>query len=245
MGQIDRLSYLSRFKKYSAAEKALFCVGSLLLCLVFQSIAMAVLIIAVNSILVTAVGKTPVGTYVRLIAAPALFLAVTSMTVAVEIGIRPMYISVSRSGVMRACTLMAVAAGCMTCLFALTLTTPAGDLTALMRKMRMPSLIVDLMTFMYRSVFVLWDTAVSVKRSVYSRLGDRSFCVSVHCFVRIVPSLFVLSVRRASLAYDAMEARGYEGGGIRVMSDRPKTDFRHVAAVAVYLSSLAVIHLFI
>lgn len=223
MGEIDRLSYMSRLRPADPAAKALYSAGSLLICLWADRLPVSLFVFCANLFWVCVGGRTPIWRYMRLLLIPALFFLLTCAMVAVEIGRGPDGLYVAIPGTDRALSLFAKGMGCVSCLFALALSTPVGQIMGILRRLHMPQLLSELMLLMYRSIFILGDTAADMRRSIISRGGDRSMAVAMRAFVRMIPSLFVLSMRRAARLYDAMEARGYEGGEIRLLEQR--TDF--------------------
>lgn len=245
MSEIDRLSYMSRLRGINEGEKALFCFGSMAAVLSAREFSLAAAVALINSILIVGIGKTPFRVYVKLLLVPLFFIVCTAAVFVPQLHLFPLSLSVSRSGIMDAVQTGSVSFSCVTCLFAMTLSTPVSHITALMRRLHVPDLFTELMLFMYRSVFIMWDTARSIRRSAYARMGDRTGRTALRTFVMLIPRIFVLSIRRAMLLYDAMEARGYDGGAMRVLSaERPVCALR-VCLIVLYVGVLLVARLFL
>ncbi len=73
---IDKLCYRSKLRYVSAAEKLLYAVSSLMICVLTRSYAAALIVFIANGILTVGKGKIPLSCYVRLLMIPIVFLIV-------------------------------------------------------------------------------------------------------------------------------------------------------------------------
>ena len=64
---IDKLCYRSKLRYVSAAEKLLYAVSSLMICVLTRSYAAALIVFIANGILTVGKGKIPLSCYVRLL----------------------------------------------------------------------------------------------------------------------------------------------------------------------------------
>jgi cobalt/nickel transport system permease protein len=99
------------------------------------------------------------------------------------------------------------------CLFAIVLfsnTTPFSELLDLLRKWRVPLLLITLLALLYRYLFVLVDELERMQRARTSRTFTRKRVVVWHSLATIVSQLFVRSTERAERIYAAMCARGWQ-----------------------------------
>ena len=72
---IDKLCYRSKLRYVSAAEKLLYAVSSLMICVLTRSYAAALIVFIANGILTVGKGKIPLSCYVRLLMIPIVFLS--------------------------------------------------------------------------------------------------------------------------------------------------------------------------
>jgi cobalt/nickel transport system permease protein len=100
----------------------------------------------------------------------------------------------------------------------LTATTPFPDLMHALRHLRVPAVIVAIIGFMYRYLFVLADEAgrllrARAARSAVSAAGRGGGSLSWRAQVagNMVGQLFLRSMERSDRVYNAMLARGYQG----------------------------------
>ena len=128
----------------------------------------------------------------------------------------------------------------------LTATTPQIELLRALRAIRVPSIIVTIVSMTYRYLFVLVDEAQRMLRARQSRsasAGGRSGG-SVAWRARVTGnmagSLFVRSLDRSDRIYQAMLARGYDGT-VRRIGDAPGAGRLSVAAAALGVALFAAI----
>lgn len=100
----------------------------------------------------------------------------------------------------------------------LTATTPFPDLTHALRHLRVPAVLVSIISFMYRYLFVLVDEAQRLLRARASRSaalpGQKaggSIAWRARVAGRMAGQLLIRSFDRADRVYLAMVARGYRG----------------------------------
>jgi cobalt/nickel transport system permease protein len=88
-------------------------------------------------------------------------------------------------------------------------TTPFASLIDLLRRLRVPSLLVTTIALMYRYLFVLRDEAVRLKRARASRTFARRRRLSTAGLADVATVLLWRTHRRADRVYQAMCARGW------------------------------------
>lgn len=93
----------------------------------------------------------------------------------------------------------------------LILTTPMHRIIVSLNKFKIPKLIVDIMYFMYRFVFIFFSTYTQMKYSAKSRNGYNGFFTSCKTFGNIMSSLFVSSLQKLELYNRSMDSRCYTG----------------------------------
>ncbi|MDP2917334.1 MAG: cobalt ECF transporter T component CbiQ [Dehalococcoidia bacterium] len=96
----------------------------------------------------------------------------------------------------------------------LTSTTRLPDLLQGLERMRMPRVLVMLMSFMYRYLFILVDEVMRMKQARDSRsFGGRSASGGwqIRTVGNMIGTLFIRSYERGERVYAAMSARGFDG----------------------------------
>lgn len=90
-------------------------------------------------------------------------------------------------------------------------TTPFPLLLKGMEKLGLPSVLVQILSFMYRYTFVLIDEVMRMERAWASRGAGTRWWVSFKAMAGVAGVLFIRSYERAERVYQAMLARGFDG----------------------------------
>lgn len=96
-------------------------------------------------------------------------------------------------------------------LYALVLNTSISDMIYVLRKLKIPEVVLDLMVLVYRNIFILSDTAQRIYISQKSRMGHRNLKTSLRSTAQLGGSAFILAGVRAEQLFHSMESRGYTG----------------------------------
>jgi cobalt/nickel transport system permease protein len=149
------------------------------------------------------------------------------------IGLGPLDLTVSAEGIRRFLTIMIGSWLSVQVALLLAFTTPFHDLVDGLRELRVPRIIIAIISFMYRYLAVLTDEASRMLRARDARSGGAggrsggSIRWRATVTGRMVGSLFLRAYERSERIYAAMQARGFEG------------EFRHLRARALRRVELA------
>lgn len=135
----------------------------------------------------------------------------------------------------------------------LAFTTPFHDLVDALRELRLPRVMVAIISFMYRYLAVLTDEASRMLRARDARSADPagggggSIRWRATVTGRMVGSLFLRAYERSERIYAAMQARGFEGEfrhlGARAIGPGERAGFLLALAVLVAYELVAVVWL--
>lgn len=129
----------------------------------------------------------------------------------------PLWISSTPADIYKAANLVLRALGAASAMNFLALTTPLVDLVDLLRRLRFSPILIDLMTVMYRFIFVLLDSLNRMYMAQDSRLGYSSYWRGMSSAGLLGSRLFVDAFQRSRRLQTALDARGYEGGHLQVL----------------------------
>ncbi|MCR3922639.1 MAG: cobalt ECF transporter T component CbiQ, partial [Firmicutes bacterium] len=201
----------------------------------------------------TIAGGVPLLYYFKLLLLPAGFLVLAVLTVAViavpnqhmldaiwTFSFWNLSLGVTTSSLATAANLGVKALASVSCLYFLSLTTPMVDLIAVLRKLKFPTLLLELMSLIYRFIFVLMETAEMIFTSQASRLGYKNTKTGYRSLGQLISNLSIRSYKRANDLYTALEARGYTGE-LRVLEQKRCISVRNIAAIAVVDTLLIVV----
>lgn len=218
---IDMLCYYSKLRYMNAMEKFTYAMLTLLFCVVSRSLAMAVLVLAVNGILTVKKGGIPFFRYWRYLMIPLAFLILSTLAVIINISRTPFdafalpvggyYLTASHASIYKGIQMILTALASVSCLYFLSFNTPMTDILSVLKKLRCPDLLVELMLLIYRYIFLLLGISFSISLSQDARLGNRDLKTSLRSFGAMASVLLVRAMTRSGALFDAMEARCYDG----------------------------------
>lgn len=208
--RIDAAAYACRWQDVAPSAKALFAVAGIAAAWLARSPA-ALALLALLPMLATLAGaRVPLRTYLAVALAPLGFLTLSCLTMLVtpaagggwqwNFALLP---AVARIALRSLAVLAAV--------LGLVLTTPMPDLLLLLRRLRAPALLLDMMALCYRMLFVLrqaWDEGSTAQSA---RLGHSGWRQSWRSMGLLAGQMAVQVWQRASALQLAADARAWQG----------------------------------
>jgi cobalt/nickel transport system permease protein len=233
MHLIDCYAHSNRWRARHPAEKAVFAMGLLGLSLALPFPGSAIILVLV--VLVSLLGaRVPWHVYIRVMAVPALFILIGSASLLVGViptsgGLR----LTLEQDPSRAVHLMFRALAAAASLNFLALTTPSSEWLPLLRKLRVPGVVVDLMTVTYRLLFVFAERLAAMETAQASRLGYTTMGNTLRSSGLIGANLFVRALMRARRMEIGLASRCHQDEILTLLPDRK-------ASSAVLLLTLAI-----
>lgn len=229
MIHIDRIAYSSKLKQKNPLEKLFFALLTLGVCLWANSVPVSLLTLLIMTWASVYKGGTSLFLFLKLLCIPMAFLIMGVLAIALEITVDPRnlvfaiplfghFLGVSGTGMTAALGLFLRALGAVACLYYLSLNTPMVDLLSSLKKLKCPQLLLELMSLIYRFIFVLLETAEIMITAQNSRLGYSGLAAGYRSMGALISTLFIRAYKRSDDIYTALEARGYEGE-IRVLEE--------------------------
>ncbi len=244
---VDKLAYSSKLRHKSPALKMLLATGSLLICVWAQSFILSLFVLAAMSFLAVFRGGVAFRRYLALLAVPLSFLALSTVAIIFHVTDMPspllslklggFYLAVDRASLSYGGRLLLTALSATSCLYFLTLTTPVVDILEVLRRLRCPVILTELMFLIYRFIFVLLETGHSIAISQKCRLGNRDFKTSLKATALLFAVLLQRALFKSSLLYTAMESRCYDGS-IRVLQRAFPATWAEKLSILLFLALL-------
>ncbi len=218
---IDYYAYASGLKEWNVTYKVLLAISALLLVVAADSVPLSVMTALFMGGVSCILGKVKARDYIRLLFIPAAFILTGGLAILIQFGTGtdsifsvPVFSSnlyVTRESLYRSLGVSLKAFGAVSCMYLLTLSTPMGEIIGVFRRLHVPNLVLELMHFIYRYIFVLLDINHRQKDAVRSRLGYQDGRTAIRVFGAEMANLLIMSMSRAQDYYDALESRGYDG----------------------------------
>lgn len=225
---IDKLCYNSRLRYVNADEKFWFSMLTLIACVGSRSVIVAAIALLATGILTVYKGGIPAARYFHCLTIPLVFVLLSTLAIIFNLSHTPgdlfslclgqWYFNINREDLLYAARLISTALAAVSCLYFLSLNTPMPDILDTLRRLHCPRLLIELMLLIYRFIFVLLDISSAISVSQKSRLGNINYRTSLKSFSALAFSLFIRSIKKSGVLYDAMESRCYDGT-IHVLSE--------------------------
>lgn len=220
MHYFDAYPLQSRLRLVHPAVKMGLYLVYTALALASQSVvvSMALLVVVVLGAAYTA--RVGLLRLLRLMMIPASFVLLGSFSVMMEINPAEAWLhisvfwvtlGISPTGFYSGILLMARSFSAIAVLYALVLNTSITDMIFVLRKLKVPEVLLDIMVLVYRNIFVFSDAANDIYISQKSRLGYRNFRTSLRSTAQLGGRIYVLANSRAEHQYQSMSSRCYNG----------------------------------
>jgi cobalt/nickel transport system permease protein len=241
--QVSRLNRVNpSLKLWTALSLAVLCTGS-------SSPFVGVFLTAAALVFVVCLGGLKLREYAHMLTLPVSFLMMSALVLlfivtergAGILGVQVFgfWICATRETQIHATLITARALGAISCLYALSLTTPMSDIIGSLRRARCPDVLIDLMYLIYRYVFTLLAMYHTMRDAAKSRLGYADYVTGMRTAGDLYAVLLGRSYRHAGRNFDAMESRCFDTG-IRFLENREKATGLHAAfAICMVLFTLS------
>ena len=248
---VDYYAYASHMRSWNATFKVIFSMLCLLLCLILNNIYVSIAVILIMGYMTVVIGGLELDHYISMLLIPIVFLLFGSAAIAVGFSWNSVgqynlnvfgwfYIYCSQASLWKASGLIFKALGAVSALYMMTLTTPLSELIVVLRKAHIPKVIIELMNMIYRYIFIMLDTHSRMKNSAEARLGYVDFKTSCYSFGQVASNLLIVSLKRGTDYYNALESRCYNGD-LQFLEEEKPIRKTQVAGAAVVVALLILI----
>lgn len=117
---------------------------------------------------------------------------------------------------------------CMACMFFVTLTTPFPELLQVLKRLRMPQIVIELIVIMYRFIFLLLETSKSLLLAQRSRGGQSGFWGRLRDTAVLIVRLFGKTIQRYRKLSYGLIARGFTDSIVLAPYEKRKVPFRYL-----------------
>ena len=217
MSPIDRVAHLNHWRSRSLTEKAVLALGMLLLATLLPPYPVAGVVAAVMTAAALLGARVPVRVWLACAVGPMGFLlaGVVSLAVQVDTG----GLGLAPGGLAAAAGLAARSLAGFTCLLFLALTTPATDLMAGLRRLGLPAEITEVALLMYRFLFLLAETAMTMDTAQAARLGHVGARRRLSSLGVLIANLLPRALDRARRLEVGLAVRGWAQDALCALSE--------------------------
>ncbi|MGE4214406.1 MAG: cobalt ECF transporter T component CbiQ [Anaerotignaceae bacterium] len=247
---IDLISQNSALKEVNAVLKCIVAVTILIMVMVGNNILFSAITASIMAFVTIKIGGVSASTYIRLMLLPITFIVLGTAAIAIsisktEIGIINLplfgyFLCITKYGLIEAIRVSLNALGAVSSLYMLSLSTPMYEIIEVLKKCKLPQVVIELMFLIYRYIFIMLKMQAQMHISAESRLGYSGVRQSFFSFTHIGANLLAVSFKKAGDYYDAMVSRGYDGELIFLTEESKITVCQSTYAIA-FLTFMAII----
>lgn len=238
---IDDYAYNNNLKTVHPAEKSIFAMLTMGICLTSSTIITPLIVLALMAGGIIAKAGIPTRVLIKLMLIPLSFLLISVLTIAFSVSTDPsgfwlaqnvngLIIGIRYPDLITAVHLFLRSLGAVSCLYFLALTTPITELITLLHKMKVPFIITELMVLIYRFIFVFMETATTIRRAQFSRSGYVSMKSTYRSLSRLFSALLGKVFVKSQELYNSMASRCYTGE-IKVLTKKRPVSLRNYGII--------------
>jgi cobalt/nickel transport system permease protein len=241
--QIDSLAYTNRLRNLPPNHKLLFAMMLFSLSWVAEPI-LQLLIACWLAVWIVVYAGIPASIYLRLQAIPFAF-GLTSIPALILAGVQlpnveliqadiywgmtigNIFLYVSHQGLEQVSTLFTRSLALTACMYFILLTVPFVEIVRLLNSLGCPSLITELLTLMYRFIFLLTETASELLTAQQARVGYCTWKIGLRSAAIVVSQLLQRTLENYRQISLGLTSRGFMGEFRVVSIRRYKPDIRY------------------
>lgn len=220
---IDRYAYSNAIRQVDPAQKGGLALLALGLCLTLDRPLVSLFTIGWMLGLSRFWAQVPIGMAGRMLFVQGFFLAISVVGVAVSVTfgldtatgwgwqLGPLRFTSSPSALVLALGLLGRTLGCVAALNFLILTTPLVDVIEVLRRLRLPEVLIDVMTVTYRTIFVLLESVQRIIVAQAARLGYSNPRRALASTAQLASQILLDTYRRSHQMQQSLESRGMAG----------------------------------
>ena len=248
----ESYAYLNRLRRLHPGYKLALALTTSLVCLLLSDPLASLVAILWMGGLTVAVAHVPLRRFLSVLIAEAFFLCLSTLGIVVSLSLvapqqmawvwhaGPVWISSGPESLWQGFVVLMRALGAASAMSFVTLTTPMVDIIDVLRRLHVPEFLIDVMTVMYRFVFVLLETLGRIATAQDSRLGYVNNRRAMNSAALLGSQLFVTTFRRSQRLQTALDSRGYNNS-LRVLPAEYRVSQRWLWVTVCVASSMLIV----
>ena len=218
---LEYYSYNSKINSWNPHLKFWYSMVLIVLGIILSNIYISISIVFICGFITIFLGKISLKKYIDFFKVPIIFLLISVAVININFSknitdfyyfnIGDLYIYTTDENIRKSCILFWRALSGVSSMYMLALSTPLNEIIYVIKKVRTPQIIIELMYLVYRFIFIMRDSYKSMRKSIESRLGFIDYRTSLLSFGKIISNILIISLRKSNSFYDSMESRDYKG----------------------------------
>ena len=250
---LEYYSYNSKINSWNPHLKFWYSMVLIVLGIILSNIYISISIVFICGFITIFLGKISLKKYIDFFKVPIIFLLISVAVININFSknitdfyyfnIGDLYIYTTNENIKKSCILFWRALSGVSSMYMLALSTPLNEIIYVIKKVRTPQIIIELMYLVYRFIFIMRDSYKSMRKSIESRLGFRDYRISLLSFGKIISNILIVSLRKSNFFYDSMESRCYRGE-IRFFIKEKRINKKVIIGMGLSIIYLIVLYIF-
>ena len=218
---IDKYSYTNKLANSDPMIKFIIVVIALAMTTIISNNYINLGIFLLMVFTTTVIAGIPFNKYLKILFIPMSFLLISTLTVLFSISgkdvyiwslnIGSKYIGITSESVVESINLTTRVFASMSATFFLALTTPLNNLIKVFKRLGLPSIIIELLVLIYRSIFIFLEQSKEIYMAQELRFGYCNFRNSLRSTSLLIRTLFIRVILKYEDMVTALDCKLYDG----------------------------------
>ncbi len=218
---IDKYAYTNKLADYNPMTKFIFVIGALTIIIFFNNPYINMSIFIIMSFLTIFVANIPLNKYLKIMAMPIVFLMISIIAILLSISpndififsvkISNKYIGITRESLTESINTLSRVWASISSTFFLALTTPLNNIIKILKKLKLPNVLIELLVLIYRFIFIVLDESKDVIMAEEMKFGYNNMRNSYRSMALLIKSLFIRVLLRYEDMIISLDSKLYNG----------------------------------
>ena len=218
---IDKYAYTNKLADYNPMTKFIFVIGALTIVIFFNNPYINMSIFIIMSFLTIFVANIPLNKYLKIMAMPIVFLMISIIAILLSISpndififsvkISNKYIGITRESLTESINTLSRVLASISSTFFLALTTPLNNIIKILKKLKLPNVLIELLVLIYRFIFIVLDESKDIIIAQEMKFGYNNMKNSYRSIALLIKSLFIRVLLRYEDMIISLDSKLYNG----------------------------------
>ena len=219
----DRYAYTNELRNISPKIKVSYSFLLIILALISHKILVHLMIFLLNTFLIGFVAKIKLQSYFKLLLMPMVFILLSVISLGININtsqlvdpiisykIYNIYIGITRESIGQGSLVFIRSIAAISASYFILFTTPMVDLIKLLKSLKLPKEIIEIMVLTYKFIFVLLDESKKIYEAQAMRNGYKNIRNTYQSIGILIKMILLNTFNRYKAMQETLEIRQFTG----------------------------------
>lgn len=173
------------------------------------------------SFLIIFVANIPLNKYLKIMTMPIVFLIISIIAILLSISSNDIficsikifnkYIGITKESIFQSINTLARVLASISSTFFLALTTPLNNIIKILKKLKLPNVLIELLVLIYRSIFIFLEESKDIIIAQEMKFGYNNMKNSYRSIALLIKSLFIRVLLRYEDMIISLDSKLYNG----------------------------------